>query len=216
MTNLVEELGQSYISQWCAGAAFADDNKAYLLRRVEHSGIVCTAVELDSRSAPSQVTLPHSYLKGFDSLAYPKLGFRNISTQAGLTVGWLRLPRSAARGMRLNSLEIQHVGSPAVLLEDLNEKWHRITVQGRLRSIFRPIFIPFAKGLSKLLAGELHGFAVSEDFAVALCCEISPDVVAAIYFRTKIVGHVRLDGSLVFLNKLVERHSFRKALFGQG
>lgn len=214
--NLHQDLGLRYIRDMYVGAVFQLEDHAYRLMHCEGNSLECDALDLnDNEASWVRRSVPLSVLKSFSTFKYPALGYRNIpdATRPGMHVMHVTSRRSAVRGLREDSLVIN--GLPVfdnLLAHQIVPLIHTTTRQARIRSIFKPEFLKWRQGLSRLLDGELSGFALNENVAVGIACSSGTDAAFEIYFKERVVGTVDERGNVTLRNKIVQRDSNK--LFG--
>lgn len=206
--SLINSLGGSYMNEWFIGALLMQDGKLHMIDRVRDDSIRTFSLTKDGTRWEHD-TLGVDVLGGFEDLAWPKLGYRNIKVpNLGYnTVRFAQSQRSVHRGLRRDSIE-----------------WTDYPVQGGLiaqydntrdvseaKCLFWPEFIPYTVGIKQIMNGEALAFAVNEDLAVGLS-STSASAIADIHFRQKVVGRVEEDGKIVLFNKTLRRSHFNKLM----
>lgn len=218
---LHEQLGVQYINEWFAGALFMHENKLHRLRGIERmeSG---TAVRTHSISLTAGSprwagdSVPLSALVDFSTFKYPKLGYRQFRQgRIGNIVVQMTSVRAAQRGLRIENMTVTSLPAyRAVEIPVSGEGYAAINDARVAKEIFNPTFTPFSVGLRQLLEGEALAFAVNGDLAVGAACVNDGSQGFNVYFRGRVVGTVDERGNLSITNKILQRESLKKKLFG--
>lgn len=205
--DLNTDLGNQYVREFLVGACFQIGDEAHWLRGADSTSITVHSVDLKGHASPQFKTqkLPLSILKGFETFRYPLLGYRQAKTEMGPVVFSLSTTRSAHRGLRFELLKqtflpvYNYVGAGAT-----DEATIRSDAEA-LKNIFAPKFTSFTQGIAQLLAGEIAGFAVNHQLAVAVSCTRGTDREYDVYFRERVVGSVNNKGNVSLNNKVLAR-----------
>lgn len=209
--SLVESLGADYISGFFQDAFFQIDNKLHKVSTADDRLIYTHSFSLSSKNPRWQTdNVPQEMLRSFSDFAYPKLGYRQIiSPHIGNIVFNIESIRSSHRGLRETGLRVETLINYN-LINVTADEWSSKTSSQRAKELFAPTFTSFADGIKQLLAGEIFGFAVSEDIAVVVSCGADVGRHYEILFRDKPVGSINQDGTLFLNNKIMQRASLRK------
>jgi hypothetical protein len=219
---LHEQLGTQYINEWFADALFLFGGKLHRLRdiNVDEANKPCVRTYSLSLTAgaPKWASdrVPMTAIEDFSTFKYPKLGYRQFRQgKIGNIVVQVSSIRAAQRGLRTSSLRLEPLpvykaidaGYPGEGLDNVNDA-------RRAKEIFAPSFTPFSVGLKQLLDGTNAAFAVNEDLAVGIACVNDGSDGYNVYYRGRVVGTVDNRGNLTLTNKILQRESLKKKLFG--
>lgn len=204
--DLNTDLGNQYVREFLVGACFQIGDEAHWLRTADANVITVDSVNLKEHTPEfKRQKLPVSILKGFETFRYPKLGYRQTSSELGPIVFSVSTTRSAHRGLRFELLKqtflpvFNYLGGSGM---------DGATIQSNastMKNLFAPKFTPFTQGIAQLLAGEIAGFAVNEQVAVAVSCTRGGEREYDVYFRDRVVGSVSNKGSVTLSNKVLAR-----------
>lgn len=217
MSNLVEELGARYVSDFCSNAVFVMGNRLYRLIDASNDILHVQHINLNTKQMPlrwsNTETLSHDVLKDFSTLRYPKLGYRQMDHNTlGKLVVHITGHRSTQRGFRSETCRV--VNLPVYdLFPDYASAWLQQPHCQVNKHIFAPEFTPFAEGIQQLMAGNWPGFAMSEDVAIGMSVHTEANRGFDIYFRGRVVGNVDSNGTVNISSSILKRDSIKRKLF---
>jgi hypothetical protein len=193
------------------------DGAVHQLRDLDDTYMYTSYIPLDSKNIGREPwkdgKYPHDLLKDFSSFQYPKLGYRQLQqSKVKNAVVAASTARSALRGLRQESIRYDPLPVYNALAM-VGDNFSEANAARRLKEIFQPTFTPFTQGLKKLMDGDWPAFAVNEDLAIGLCVSNDRDGWD-IYFRGRVVGNITPDGVMNITNKILNRDSIKRKLFG--
>lgn len=199
MTNLVEELGVSYVLDRFRECMFLDgEGKSCYIdgSRPWLRGHVAVNVVDGTPEAPvvAQGQLTAEFFKDLTVLATPALGWRQ-SNEGRYLVHFTRDNRSYHRAVAPANLKRSFAPSTRYLVNTSNlDRAIYDGVDSTALLVLKPQYTPFREGLEAMRNGAILSFAVSPTIAVI------PDMnnSQAVLFNTTRVAVVRPDGELVF------------------
>lgn len=213
MANLIEDLGVGYVNDNLSGALLFHNNVPHLIQEVRSDRISTTAFQ-GNMAKPVQVAgvnLPAKLLdKGFESLAHPPLGYRTAA--AGKVLLELKNKQSFKRGLQLAEVITRFPPVTTYIAERFD-----IDLAYYMRSDVKAVacvencFIPLAKGLEMIKAGEIFVFAISPKLAVIPCSR--PKEYLEIVYEGRPVGNISIEG--VVTGKITNVKSIMENLNGK-
>lgn len=217
MPNMIEELGGEYVESFYRRALFRhDDLICQFAGRASDSHMVCSVFGVDDKSPEwRNHQLPNEVFMDMDKFAWPRLGYRDLSlNEMPPAPYYLNTTRSAQRGLRPEFLS---ASAPDVL------KLIPVTGFGRdlfssakmAQTIFRPQFMPFSEGMAKLRAGDVPGFALSSDVAIAISVSESPDAKFDVLHRERVIGRVDDNDQVVVPIRFFKRTTIANLFEGR-
>jgi hypothetical protein len=206
MSNIVQELGTSFLIERFNGCMFFDPQGQ--VQYINGTGRWPAEMVGTSRisGTPEQPVeerdaVPWDFFKDLRVFNVPPLGWR-MNTDGSYLVHFRRNNRSYHRAIANSNLQRTHAPSTNYLINsgNLADRAFRDANSTALM-VMRPIYLPFRQGLEQMRAGELLSFAVSATIAVI------PEVddCQTIMFNTTPVAKVLPTGEVVFTsNKNVQ------------
>lgn len=216
--TLNEDLSTRYVHEFFHGALFEHEGVIHKVRQVTERDIVTHKIIAmgNNRYSWDTGSLSTSVLKDFTSFKYPTLGYRQLQSQKyGPIVVYINTRRSAQRGLREDGINFEQLPVYHYLTPNPEHPlyYDESSAPARINEIFYPTFTPWSKGLPKLLAGEIAGFAISEQLAVGLSVSTAAGRLFEIYFRGRVAGHVDENGQATLINKILMRENIHQKLF---
>lgn len=212
MTNLVVQLGDSYIREFFMGAVFTADGKLYLIRNCMDGEVQVSSCSLAGEDAWRSTSVPHEALLDFKSIAWPKLGYRNMMAgEFGNVATFVSSTRSTMRGLRSDQLQWKQVGVSDSTSINIFNNHPAAGNQYQLRQVFAPKFYTYKEGINLIREGKWCSFAINEDLAVAVSTSAA-DAFCDILFRDKVVGKILENGDIHLSNKVIKRSTLRRVL----
>lgn len=212
--NLVEELGHEYVTSYFQGAMLQSEGNLYRFVHMRSSAMALVQKFLPDGSPINgweEVHIPASALKGFTSFSSPKLGYRNIKRGPDPhSVTYLTSQRSTRRGFRLDNIRADNLS--VFNLENVEAGWDFLDLWTKTKVVYSPEFVGLKQGLAELQAGNLLGFAVNHDIAIAIDMDIAAKFPWSIYFKGMRVGGISDTGIITIHNKIVNRQEVRSQL----
>lgn len=210
--DLVEQLGEQYVSEFFRGALIRRGRILYLIKQAQAGVLVTNYLNLDDEEADwGRKNLPTSTLENFTSLAWPKLGYRNLRNNlVGNAVCFFGSTRSVLRGLREEHLTKEVLPIFDTMGTAVMSKAPCSSSAFRLRQLFNPKWIPFKEGINKIKAGEIVAFALNEDMAVSLSVQDGPDRFCDILYKQKVVGQVSESGEILIANQVMMKSNLKK------
>jgi hypothetical protein len=212
--SLPSELGPQYIQEHIVGAVFRRENEIAYVRGCDSRRLVVSTFDLTNKEAIEWVNkdYPHSALNSFKDMAWPRLGYRNLESDAvfGNVVAYLTTTRSVHRGLREEGIEYYYPEVYSALYWPARTYHPASNTLYRLQQIFDPTWIKFSEGMKRIKDMEIPGFALNEDLAVAVSIDQGPNRFCDMLFRNRVVGHVAEDNTLDLANVTLKRSSLKR------
>lgn len=214
--SLIKDLGTRYVREFFNGALFQMDGDICMLRDVAENIAYVHVIDRESATIKwKEKQFPAAKLVDFSTFRYPKLGYRQYKQgKVGNVVVNLTATRNTQRGLKNELLSSKALPIFDILTaSDEVQGYEHINSARRAKEIFEPTFTPFYEGIKQLIAGDIAGFAVSEDLAVGMSVDTSADRGWDVYFRGRVVGNVDQEGRVNIINKILQRDSIKRKIF---
>jgi hypothetical protein len=208
MANLVQSLGANYIREFFRGSLFCRDGFIHMINSASDQIITTNKIPLNGEAKAerwSDGQVPADTISSFLDVSWPKLGYRNIVTNAGNVAVFISSARSTLRGLREDNLSYSDLPISDVLYVNATNNGTGAQGTYRLKQIFMPTWISFKEGMRQIGEGAISSFALNEDIAVGLSVDQGPNRYCDIFFREKVVGFIGNDGRVEIANKVIKR-----------
>lgn len=212
--SLPLELGTEYIREHLIGSLFRKGNEIAFIRGCDSYYLQVATIDLNSKDNMEWVNknYPHSALNSFKDLAWPRLGYRNMAVDEifGNVTPYLTSQRSVHRGLREELIESTFPAVYDSMMYNPRGFHPYSNTLYRISQIFDPTWIEFKEGMAKIASGEILGFAMNEDLAIAISVDQGPDKYCDLLFRGRVVGSVTENGELILTNAVIKRSSLKR------
>jgi hypothetical protein len=208
MANLVQSLGAGYIREFFRGSLFCRDGFIHMINSASDQSIITNKIPLNAdirQERWSDGEVPADTISSFLDVSWPKLGYRNIQTNAGNVAVFISSARSTLRGLREDNLLYSDLPISDVLYVNAINSGMGSQNTYRLKQIFMPNWISFKEGMRLIGEGTISSFALNEDIAIGLSVDQGPNRYCDIFFREKAVGFIGNDGRVEIANKVIKR-----------
>lgn len=208
MANLVEALGAGYIREFFRGSLVCRDGFIHMINNASDSVITTNKIPLNGEAKYERWMdgqIPADSIASFLDVSWPKLGYRNIQTNASNVAVFISSSRSTLRGLREDNLLYSDLPVSDVLYINAINSGMGSQSTYRLKQIFMPTWISFKEGMKQIGEGAISSFAINEDIAVGLSVDQGPNRYCDIFFREKAVGFIGNDGRVEIANKVIKR-----------
>lgn len=207
MSNLIKDLGVPYCNENLIGSLLFVEGVPHIINEITQRGISTTSFKGQiSKPVLANVNLPVTILdKGFESLKYPRLGYR--SAAKGKVLMELELIPNFKRGLRPDSLQVTFPAPITFLADKL-----AIDLNHYTRDNVKPLivasedYMSMQDGLAAIRKGDIYTFAVSHELAV-IPAAIEGGYLEIVY-RGRTVGEIaasgKVSGTITKVNKLME------------
>lgn len=214
MSRLIDQLGSQYLTEFCRGALIVQGDWLFNIRTVRDNRIMVHRVSLEEGQPDmwdGEHEVPTDLLDSFSSLAWPKLGYRNLeNNKVGNLVCYVTANRSVFRGLHSDQLSYENLPIFGTMGDGLVYAQPSAGVNYKLKKVFRPKWITYKDGMSRIRAGDIAAFALNEDVAISLSATEGPDRYCDIYFRQRVAGEISQSGEIVVANKIIKRSNLKK------
>lgn len=217
MPNLMDDLGSEYVDQFYRRALFQHDNMVCRYDHTTDSGRVSVLAFNKDAQEPEWARryLSKDDFPDMSKFAWPKLGYRNVTSTSGFTAPYyFATTRSAHRGLRSEYLAASAVEALSLLrFESLGRD--TLASAKIAQTIFNPTFTPFLEGMAQLREGDIPGFALSSDVAIAISVSVSADTEFDVLFRGRAIGKVAGDNTVVVPTRFFKRTTINNLFEGR-
>lgn len=205
MSNIIAELGASFISERFHGCMFFDEEGE--VQYIDNTGRWPTGRvgTIRVRGTPDKYTaerhsMPNEFFKDLSVFSVPPLGWRSAGDGAYMAY-FRRNNKSYHRAIAKNNLHTRLSPASDWLRMSGNLDTQKYTEQAaQALLVMKPEYIPFRQGLERMREGELFSFATGPTIAVMP----APNDCQTILFNQHEVATVLPDGELRFINNDVQ------------
>lgn len=191
--NLIERMGADYCTQRMNGTLFNYKDKTYEFVEAHGENVACVMYSgTPEKPVSKSVNLPFSVFDNWKAIRWPVLGYRQAA--AGQVLMQVGRRGSVQRGLHSGSLTTSFHPMTYAAANTFGLDLHYFQQGAALYLMtMQPSFTKFAEGMEQVLKGDIPGFAVSADFAVAPSEDVE---FLEILFRNRRIGTVSETGAV--------------------